>query len=146
MNMPPSYHEAMDDFDALSGIVIGRARVFFFQILQFLDGMDVGSGSIFLLHCILGIIFHVIGVVAGLLLGHTHAGRYGSMSALGILMLIISLSIEDNHNLTPKVRAVLSPILFIGGYILFMTSLFLFQRVQDRAKEIYRSNFTAQRA
>jgi hypothetical protein len=110
-----------------------------------LDGLEVGNVSLFALHCLLGILFHVIGVAAGLLLGNTHASRYGSLSALGILMLIISLSIEDNPNLQPKLRAVISPILFIGGYVLFMASLFLYQRVQDRAKEIYRSNYSVQR-
>ncbi len=104
--------------------------------------MEVGNGSLFVLHCLIGVLFHVIGVAAGLILGHTHAGRYGSLSALGILMLIVSLTVEDNQNLKPSTRAVLSPTLFISGYILFMISLFLFQRVQDRAKEIYRSNYT----
>lgn len=93
-------------------------------------------------HCLLGIIFHVIGVVAGLLLAHTHAGRYGSLSALGILMLIVSMSVEESPRISAQVRPVLSVSLFVGGYALFIASLFLFQRTQDRAKEIYRSSFS----
>lgn len=104
--------------------------------------MEVGNGGIFMMHCLAGIIFHIIGVVIGLILAHTHAGRYGSLSAMGILMLLVSFTVENNPQIDVKMRPLLSVIFFVGGYVLFMGSLFMFQRIQDRAKDAHRLSYS----
>lgn len=139
--MPPSYQDSMDEMEMISGIVIGNSSII--QSISFLlDGMEVGNGGVFLMHCLAGIVFHVIGVIVGLILAHTHAGRYGSLSAMGILMLLVSFTVEENTRIDVKMRPLLSVLFFVGGYVLFMGSLFMFQRIQDRAKDAHRLSYS----
>lgn len=105
------------------------------------DDYEVGSGGIFLLHCFGSIVFHVIGTLVGLLLSKSYAGRYGSISGAGVLLIIYSLTVEENKNINPEIRSSLAIFLFIVGYVTFMSSLFMYQRVVERAREIFRNNY-----
>lgn len=92
-------------------------------------------------HCLGSIVFHIVGIILGIILSRSYAGRYGTLSGAGILLILYSLTLEDNRAVKPDIRSGVSIFLFITGYILFMTSMFMYQRVVERAKEIYRSNY-----
>lgn len=102
--------------------------------------MEVGSGVIFLVHCLASVIFHVVGMILGLLLSGSYAGRYGSVAGLGIVIIIYSLTVEDDPRIDPTIKPGLSILLFIAGYSTFMMSLFLYQRVVESAREMYRNS------
>lgn len=92
-------------------------------------------------HCIGSIVFHVIGIILGLILSKSYAGRYGTLSGTGILLVLYSLTIEDNKAINPNLRSGLAIFLFITGYVTFMASLFMYQRIVERAKENFRNNY-----
>lgn len=101
----------------------------------------MGSGGIFLAHCMGSIVFHIVGIILGIFLSRSYAGRYGTLSGAGILLILYSLTLEENKAINYDVRSSLSIFLFITGYVLFMVSLFMYQRVVERAKEIFRNNY-----
>lgn len=107
----------------------------------FLDDYEVGSGGIFLIHCMGSILFHFVGIFLGLLLSRSYAGRYGTFAGAGILLILYSLTVEENKSISQDLRSGLAISLFILGYMIFMFSLFMYQRILERAKEIYRNNY-----
>lgn len=127
LNMPPTYQDALDDFSVIESMLV--------------DDYEVGSGGLFMAHCLGSIVFHVIGVIIGLVLSKTYAARYGTISGAGILMILYSLTVEDNRAIRHDVRSSLAIFLFISGYIIFMSSLFMYQRIVERAKESFRNNY-----
>ena len=142
MNMPPNYQDALDDISVIEGMLIGKSsfKVNLF-IYAFVDDIEVGSGGIFLAHLLGSVLFHVVGIILGLLLSRSYAGRYGTMAGAGILLILYSLTIEDNASISRDLRSSLAVSLFIVGYMLFMFSLFMYQRILERAKEVFRNNY-----
>ena len=113
---------------------------FIFKVI-FLDDYEVGSGGLFMAHCLGSIVFHVVGIIIGLILSKSYAARYGTISGAGILMILYSLTIEENRAIRHDIRSSLAIFLFISGYLTFMGSLFMYQRVVERAKEVFRNNY-----
>lgn len=142
LNMPPTYQDALDDFNVIEGMLVGNIiGVYYYTGINFVDDFEVGSGGLFLAHCLGSIVFHFLGVILGLLLSKSYAGRYGTISGAGILLILYSLTIEDDRTINPEIRSSLAIFLFITGYLIFMSSLFMYQRVVERAKEIFRNNY-----
>lgn len=106
-----------------------------------LDDYEVGSGGIFLTHCIGSVLFHFVGIILGLLLSRSYAGRYGTIAGAGILLILYSLTVEENKAISHDLRSSIAISLFITGYMLFMFSLFMYQRILERAKEVFRNNY-----
>ena len=141
LNMPPTYQDAIDDLSVIEGMLVGKNVQKRLPCLIFLDDYEVGSGGIFLAHCLGSVVFHVVGVLLGLILSRSYAGRYGTLSGAGVLLILYSLTIEENRAINPDIRSSLAIFLFITGYLTFMASLFMYQRVVERAKEIFRNNY-----
>lgn len=146
LTRPPTYQDSLqDDFDSVSDMLIGKKIILYpflpkINNIIFLDNLEVGSGGVFMMHCLGSILLHVLGTVLGLILSSSYAGRFGSISGFGILLIIYSLTIENNPTINPKIRSGLSIFLFIIGYVIFMSCLFMYQRIVERAKEECRNN------
>lgn len=143
LNMPPSYQDSLDDFNVIEGMLIGKTALIacHLTLCIYLDDFEVGSGGIFLAHCIGSILLHFVGVILGLLLSRSYAGRYGTIAGAGILLILYSLTVEENKAISPDLRSSIAICLFIAGYMIFMFSLFMYQRVVERAKEVFRNNY-----
>lgn len=96
----------------------------------------MGSIAVYIFHLVAAIVFHVIGVAIGLLLSNTHAGWYGSIGGLGVLLLFLGISIEDNPSIAPDVRPIVGVTLFMGGYAIFMISILMYQNAVEKARNM----------
>lgn len=106
-----------------------------------LDDYQVGSILGFITCVALVLVFQVYGFMFAFIISDSHASRYGSIGGLGLLIAFGSLSLQKELEdaMRPDLKSmspVISLVIGIAGYLLFIFCLSKYQRMRKVASSM----------